>query len=252
MKQQYRLRPARGFTLVELLVVVAIISLLLTILMPSLEQARALARRAVCVGKMRKIFWGCWNYAEDNEGMMCTDSRKQDVTWRGVDRTDVWVIWTSEIYVGRYIDNRAITCSAIWPPPEWVSDVIYCSEVTMGPYPKGGGGMFAFKSEPWKNGIGLNHNRGDYTPLHELEVPGEYGFLADAAGGDGRTPSSSWRYATEDVGGIPVRANGHPVGSGAYNDYRHLETSNITYADGHVVSTANAVAEGVTGGELRK
>ena len=44
-----------GFTLVELLVVVAIIALLVMILMPSLEQARELARRAVCMSNLHNV-----------------------------------------------------------------------------------------------------------------------------------------------------------------------------------------------------
>lgn len=44
-----------GFTLVELLVVIAVISLLLSILMPSLSRARSMAKRAVCASNLKQI-----------------------------------------------------------------------------------------------------------------------------------------------------------------------------------------------------
>ncbi len=57
-----------GFTLVELLVVVAIIALLLSILLPSLGKARTQAKRAVSSSNMRQIGIAMEMYAGDWNG----------------------------------------------------------------------------------------------------------------------------------------------------------------------------------------
>lgn len=49
------MKRTRAFTLVELLVVVAIISLLVTILVPTLTRARDLARRATCAANLSAV-----------------------------------------------------------------------------------------------------------------------------------------------------------------------------------------------------
>ena len=58
----------RGFTLIELLVVIAIIALLLALLMPALERARELGRRAVCLGNLKDLALAWMMYADDNDG----------------------------------------------------------------------------------------------------------------------------------------------------------------------------------------
>ncbi len=59
-------RPSRGFTLVELLVVIFIISLLIAILVPSITTAKWLAGEKVCSSNLRSLHMGMITYAYDN------------------------------------------------------------------------------------------------------------------------------------------------------------------------------------------
>lgn len=53
----------RGFTLVELLVVISIIALLIALLLPALQGARELARSAQCMSNLRQLATATTNYA---------------------------------------------------------------------------------------------------------------------------------------------------------------------------------------------
>ena len=64
----HRSHPRRGFTLVELLVVIAIIAVLLAMLLPALNKAREQARRVNCGSNLRQLSLMTFIYTTANSG----------------------------------------------------------------------------------------------------------------------------------------------------------------------------------------
>ena len=78
----------RGFTLIELLVVISIISVMMSIMLPTLSGAREEGKRIACLSNMRGLSHAWIMYALDNDDKLCS----ADTGW-DVPPDNHWVEW---------------------------------------------------------------------------------------------------------------------------------------------------------------
>lgn len=71
-----------GFTLIEMLIVIAIIGILASLLMPALQRALGMARSASCLNNQRQMHLWAMSYAEDNYGVLPHMGHKDDASYQ--------------------------------------------------------------------------------------------------------------------------------------------------------------------------
>jgi len=233
----------RGFTLIELLVVVAIIALLVTILMPTLQQAKELAKRSVCAGHQHQVGLAIAIYAAEFDTIFpgavgrISSSHPDASVREGGHHT--WRHWFQYLWGPQY----HIMVGDDGTHPGWgeygtqENDAIRCLKSTSGKY-----GMYASKHVDANNAtetadavfMSVTHpplwsSSYGFTRFHMDQCPTPDNFLMIGCTTDGDPLDQShysfeWWVTHSNVGARP--------NMGLW--LTHLETVNGMFADGHV------------------
>jgi len=97
----------RIFTIIELLVVISIIVILVSILLPALGKAKAVAYRTSCAGNLKNVSWAMLEYTTDNNSSFIPVSYLAGLGWEPGVLEGVWT-WGVGFRDGLYVKNNKI------------------------------------------------------------------------------------------------------------------------------------------------
>jgi prepilin-type N-terminal cleavage/methylation domain-containing protein/prepilin-type processing-associated H-X9-DG protein len=212
------MRP--GFTLVELLVVIAVIGLLLAVLMPALSGARRKALAISCSSRMRQVGASSMMYAQDNEGQFARSSHSASIYG--------WLQWERAFmpYLG-YGQFKGLKTPDGLPNPTWMAILTkfyHCPADSRKPIKLAYGKNVWFEMEPFDlEQLGLPP--ASYRTITQVRHPAatvEFGELFEGMGD--HFMAENWIGPSSPQGFIPVEVDAK----------RHGRVANYSYLDGHV------------------
>ncbi len=244
MSQNLHCRPKYAFTLVELLVVIGVIAVLIAILLPALNKARAAARTLQCATSMREIGQAMTMFSQSHLGRFpgSGNNTNGSISWDSILNTEHYKYKSgnsSRVVIGSYVP-RAFSC------PELRGSVTGIRRYTMNEYASGGaisvntppGGKYGVEITPpdtymsgmvfYRLGCKVSKFKEASTTFLLLESERSTAYC------NSRWPHND-NYATWHLGdSLP----GRPEWSGSYGAFafRHPygRGMNALFVDGHV------------------
>ncbi len=218
-----------GFTLIELLVVISIISLLISLLLPSLGAARESARGVACLSNLRQMGTASLSYSNDYKDTAVPAFPIYSRRHLGVTVGKGMGSWQGALlpYLGlEHVDSfNSIEDGRIFVCP-------------MQPFYFGYGHNL--------EGLGWGTNIGDmekptngFIKLYEIPRTSDLVHLIDNEweGRPGPTPPVNWTFTWQPF----VRAPVSPLSDLVVNPRHPNTTANILFADGHASNDSDTV-----------
>lgn len=153
---------APAFTLIEMLVVIAVIAILASLLLPALAGGKERARRVTCKGHIRQFIIACHNYAMDHGDML--PSGRSDNPNPDDSHTPVLSTKTREQLLYYAGNPRILECPSLGEPFNQEGGWFYADYGYVIGYNYLGG----HRNTPWPD---LNGFKGFRSPQHDEEDP---------------------------------------------------------------------------------
>ncbi len=238
----------KSFTLIELLIVIAIIAILAAMLLPALNNARRSAKKASCINGLKQLITITLGYADDSKGHIFpaspgTSARPWNITGKGESVSGVWastLYWHRFLWLSGYLPNRitghcpstieltknrrgADVFTKTWSADSMYESYGYHLRYVTPTDPSNRGDSWTMNSTFIGNGKII-----DYEDSNNPVSPSRASLFADSGVASSGMPS--WY--------IPLSNTNYYSNSWGLFALRHLGTANGAFLDGHVESMA--------------